>query len=127
MIFGPQRDVLATALQFTEFFVDESCGWCAPCRIGTTLLKQAMEKVVAGKATLSDIASTEALADTVVRMSRCGLGQSAPNPILTTMKSFPELYEARLSKAAFEPVPALETALREAMEVQGRASVVEAV
>ena len=120
MIFGPQRDVLEIALQFADFFVDESCGWCAPCRVGTTLLKQGMEKIVAGRATLDDIAATEALANTVVRMSRCGLGQTAPNPILTTMRSFPELYEARLAPAPFEPLVTLHDALREAVEVQGR-------
>jgi [NiFe] hydrogenase diaphorase moiety large subunit len=125
MIFGPQRDVLDIALQFADFFVDETCGWCAPCRIGTVLLKQGMEKVVAGRATLADLASTEALANTVVRMSRCGLGQTAPNPILTTMRSFPELYESRLAAAPFEPLVTLDDALREAVEVQGREPVKE--
>jgi [NiFe] hydrogenase diaphorase moiety large subunit len=125
MIFGPGRDVLEIALQFADFFVDESCGWCAPCRIGTNLLKQGMEKVVAGRATLADLASTEALANTVVRMSRCGLGQTAPNPILTTMRSFPELYEARLAAASFEPLVTLDDALREAVKVQGREPVTE--
>ncbi|MEI9914474.1 MAG: NAD(P)H-dependent oxidoreductase subunit E [Methylovirgula sp.] len=120
MIFGPQRDVLEIALQFSDFFVDESCGWCAPCRIGTTLLKQGMEKIVAGRATLADMAATESLANTVVRMSRCGLGQTAPNPILTTMRSFPELYEAKLAPVLFEPLVTLNDALREAVEVQGR-------
>ena len=122
MIFGPQRDVLEIALQFADFFVDESCGWCTPCRVGTTLLKQGMEKIVAGRATLADIAATEALANTVARMSRCGLGQTAPNPILTTMSSFPELYEARLASAPFTPLVTLHDALREAVEVQGRES-----
>jgi len=120
MIFGPQRDVLEIALQFADFFVDESCGWCAPCRVGATLLKQGMAKIVAGRATLADIAATESLADTVVRTSRCGLGQTAPNPILTTMRSFPELYEARLASVPFEPLVTLHDALREAVEIQGR-------
>ena len=120
MIFGPQRDVLDVALQFTDFFVEESCGWCTPCRVGTTLLKKGMEKILAGRATLDDIAATEALANTVVRMSRCGLGQTAPNPILTTMRSFPQLYEARLPPAPFVPLVTLHEALREAVEVQGR-------
>ncbi len=61
MIFGPYRDVLDIALQFADFFVEESCGWCAPCRVGTTLLKQGMEKIVAGRATLADLAAAEAL------------------------------------------------------------------
>jgi [NiFe] hydrogenase diaphorase moiety large subunit len=125
MIFGAQRDVLGVALQFVDFFVDESCGWCAPCRIGTTLLKQGMEKIVAGRATLADLAATEALANTVARMSRCGLGQTAPNPILTTMRGFPELYEARLATEAFEPLVTLDDALREAIDVQGREPVKE--
>jgi [NiFe] hydrogenase diaphorase moiety large subunit len=120
MIFGPQRDVLDVALQFSDFFVDESCGYCTPCRVGTTLLKQGMEKIVAGRATLEDIAATEALAKTVERMSRCGLGQTAPNPILSTMRSFPELYEARLASSPFTPLVTLHEALREAIEIQGR-------
>jgi len=120
MIFGPTRDVLDIALQFAAFFVDESCGWCTPCRVGTTLLKQGMEKIVAGRASLSDLPATEALANTVMRMSRCGLGQSAPNPILTTMRSFPELYEARLASEPFVPLVSLHDALREAVAVQGR-------
>jgi [NiFe] hydrogenase diaphorase moiety large subunit len=79
-----------------------------------------MEKIVAGRSTLADMAATESLANSVVRMSRCGLGQTAPFPILTTMRSFPELYEARLAAAAFEPRVTLHDALREAVAVQGR-------
>jgi [NiFe] hydrogenase diaphorase moiety large subunit len=79
-----------------------------------------MEKVVAGRATLSDIAQMEALGETVLRMSRCGLGQTAPNPILTTMRNFPELYEARLATAPFMPRVSLHDALRDAVTVQGR-------
>jgi len=119
MIFGPDRDVLDFALQFADFFVDESCGWCAPCRVGTTQLKAAMEMIVAGRATRADIAATHALAGMVARMSRCGLGQTAPNPILSTMLNFPEAYEARLSAADFNPRVTLRAALGEAVSVQG--------
>jgi [NiFe] hydrogenase diaphorase moiety large subunit len=125
MVFGPQRDVLEIALQFAEFFVDESCGWCVPCRVGTTLLRQGMKKIVAGRATLADITATEALANTVSRMSRCGLGQSAPNPILTTMRSFPELYEARMQPGSFVPRVTLPESLADAVRVQGRQPVAE--
>jgi [NiFe] hydrogenase diaphorase moiety large subunit len=125
MIFGPGRDVLDIALQFADFFVVESCGWCTPCRVGTTLLKQGMQKVVAGRATLADLAQMEALGNTVMRMSRCGLGQSAPNPILSTMRNFPELYEARLAPTAFTPLVTLHDALLEAVAVQGREPVAE--
>ncbi len=125
MIFGAERDVLDTVLQFADFFVVESCGWCTPCRVGTTLLKQGMEKVVAGRTTLTDLAEMEALANTVERMSRCGLGQTAPNPILTTMRNFPELYEARLAPTPFTPLVSLHDALREAVTIQGREPVAE--
>jgi [NiFe] hydrogenase diaphorase moiety large subunit len=120
MIFGPDRDVLDIALQFAGFFVEESCGWCTPCRVGTTQLKQGMEKVVAGRATLADLTQMEELGNTIIRMSRCGLGQTAPNPILTTMRNFPELYEARLAPTTFTPLVTLHDALREAVVVQGR-------
>ena len=119
MVFGPQRDVLDIALQFARFFVDESCGWCTPCRVGTTLLEQGMQTIVAGRATLADIADTEALANTVARMSRCGLGQTAPNPILSTMRSFPHLYEARL-RPDTSPRLDLAAALQDAIAIQGR-------
>ena len=127
MVFGPQRDVLEIALQFAEFFVDESCGWCVPCRVGTTLLRQGMEKIVAGRATLADITAAETLANTVSRMSRCGLGQTAPNPILTTMRNFPELYEARMQPGSFVARVPLPEALADAVHVQGRQPIAEEV
>ena len=126
MVFGRQRDVLGIILQFADFFVDESCGWCAPCRIGTTQLSLAMAKVVAGRATRADLTAMEALSHTVMRMSRCGLGQMAPNPILSSMKSFPEAFEARLRPEAFVPRVTLEQALQDAVVVQGRQPVMEA-
>ncbi|MDR3469375.1 MAG: NAD(P)H-dependent oxidoreductase subunit E [Xanthobacteraceae bacterium] len=120
MVFGPDRDVLGIARQFTEFFADESCGWCTPCRVGTTLLKQSLDKLLGDRATLADIAAMEALAGTVTRMSRCGLGQTAANPILTTMRNFPQLYEARLRPERFVSRVTMEEALAEAVDVQGR-------
>lgn len=120
MVFGPGRDVLDVATQFTAFFADESCGWCTPCRVGTTVLKNSMAKVVANRATLADVADIEALAGTVSRMSRCGLGQTAANPILSTMRNFPEAWEARLQPASFMPAVTLGEALTDAVAVQGR-------
>jgi [NiFe] hydrogenase diaphorase moiety large subunit len=125
MIFGPGRDVLDVATQFAAFFVEESCGWCTPCRVGTTLLKKSMEKLLDGRATLADIAAMESLAGTVTRMSRCGLGQTAANPILSTLRNFPEAYEARLNPAPFVPAVTLREALAAAVELQGRAPVTE--
>ncbi len=118
MIFNGGRDVIDIARQCMDFFVEESCGWCTPCRVGTTLLKQGMEKVLAGRATLADLQALEAMANTVSRMSRCGLGQMAPNPVLTTMRDFPELYEARMRPEVFVPTVSLQDALREAAAIR---------
>jgi [NiFe] hydrogenase diaphorase moiety large subunit len=120
MIFNANRDVLDIARQCMDFFVEESCGWCTPCRVGTTLLKQGMEKIVAGRATRADMLALESTANTVARMSRCGLGQMAPNPVLTTMRDFPERYEARMRPELFVPTVSLKDALRQAVGIQGR-------
>ena len=120
IVFGPGRDVLDVARLFTEFFVDESCGWCAPCRVGTTLMQRSLDKILGGRGTLADVGALESLANTVMRMSRCGLGQTAPNPILTTMRNFPTAWEARLRPEAFLPQVTMRDALAEAVQVQGR-------
>jgi [NiFe] hydrogenase diaphorase moiety large subunit len=120
MIFNASRDVLDIARQCMDFFVEESCGWCTPCRVGTTMLKQGMEKIVAGRATHADMQALESMANTVSRLSRCGLGQMAPNPVLTTMRDFPECYEARMRPEPFVPTVSLEFALREAVSMRGR-------
>ena len=99
MVFGPQRDILQVVLQFAEFFADESCGWCVPCRVGTVLLRENVLRVLDGRATEADLAALERLAGSVGKLSRCGLGQSAPNPILSTLRNFPHLYESRLVAA----------------------------
>ena len=125
MVFGPERDVLDVAREFTAFFAEESCGWCTPCRVGTTLLKTILEKILGDRGTLADVAALEALASTVTRTSRCGLGQTAANPILTTMRNFPQAYEARLRPEPFLPRVTLREALAEAAEVQGRSQVAE--
>jgi [NiFe] hydrogenase diaphorase moiety large subunit len=118
MLFGAERDLLAVALQFSGFFVDESCGWCVPCRVGTTELKRGMQKICDGRATLADVLALQALAGTVSRMSRCGLGQTAPNPILSTMRNFPELYEKRLQVDGQKSSVSLEDALQEAKSIR---------
>jgi [NiFe] hydrogenase diaphorase moiety large subunit len=123
MVFGPTRDVLETAFQFTQFFAEESCGWCTPCRVGTTILKQYLQKLLLERGTLSDVTALDKLAHTVARTSRCGLGQTVPNPILSTMRNFPEAYEARLQTQEFLPRFTLSETLARAEEVQGRKSV----
>jgi [NiFe] hydrogenase diaphorase moiety large subunit len=120
IVFGPERDLLECMRQFTEFFVEESCGWCAPCRVGTiTLLKQ-LEKILAGKGTASDLDKLAEIGNTVKTMSRCGLGQTAANPILTSMNSFPNLYQALLKEGDFSPSFDLGEAVKEACAITGQ-------
>lgn len=96
IVFGPDRDILECMRQFTAFFAEESCGWCTPCRVGTTLLEQSLKKILDGRGTVSDLDALENLGRTVKTMSRCGLGQTAANPVLTTLRNFPDLYENRV-------------------------------
>ncbi len=81
---------------FLEFTVDESCGKCSPCRIGTKRMMEMLEKITEGKATLEDLDKLEELALYVKQNSLCGLGQTAPNPVLATLKFFRHEYEAHV-------------------------------
>jgi len=81
---------------FLEFTVDESCGKCAPCRIGTKRMLEILEKITDGRGTLEDIDRLEELANYVKSASLCGLGQTAPNPILSTLRYFRDEYIAHV-------------------------------
>ena len=81
---------------FLEFTVDESCGKCSPCRIGTRRMQEILEKIIAGKATLEDLDKLEELAHYIKENSLCGLGQTAPNPVLATIKFFRDEYIAHI-------------------------------
>ncbi|MDY2845335.1 MAG: NADH-quinone oxidoreductase subunit NuoF [Eubacteriales bacterium] len=81
---------------FLEFTVDESCGKCAPCRIGTMRLLETLEKITAGNGTVEDIEHLEELAAYIKSASLCGLGQTAPNPVLSTLRYFRDEYMAHV-------------------------------
>ncbi|HIX93692.1 MAG TPA: NADH-quinone oxidoreductase subunit NuoF [Firmicutes bacterium] len=83
---------------FLEFTVDESCGKCAPCRIGTRRLLEILEKIVDGKGELEDIDRLEELAAYIKSASLCGLGQTAPNPVLSTLRYFRDEYIAHVTE-----------------------------
>lgn len=122
MIFGPERDLLEIAEHFMDFFVEESCGYCTPCRVGNVLLRETLRRVRAGRAEPVDLENLESLGETVRKTSRCGLGQTSPNPILSTLRNFPHLYAERVEEApdgrkrSFD----LEEAVREAASLAGR-------
>lgn len=81
---------------FLEFTVDESCGKCTPCRVGNKRLLELLTKVTEGKATMSDIDKMEELCYYIKENSLCGLGQTAPNPVLSTLKYFKDEYIAHV-------------------------------
>ena len=81
---------------FLEFTVDESCGKCTPCRVGTKRLLEMLDKITEGKATLEDLDKLEELCYYIKQNSLCGLGQTAPNPVLATLKFFRDEYVAHV-------------------------------
>ena len=81
---------------FLEFTVDESCGKCTPCRVGTMRLLEMLNKITDGKATLEDLDKMEELCNYIKSASLCGLGQTAPNPVLATLRYFRDEYVAHI-------------------------------
>ena len=81
---------------FLDFTVDESCGKCTPCRVGTKRLLEMLDKITEGKATLEDLDKLEELCHYIKENSLCGLGQTAPNPVLATLKFFRDEYVAHV-------------------------------
>ncbi len=114
MMFGEGRDLLEVVHGFICFFAHESCGFCTPCRVGTTLLKKGLDKIERGHGTQYDVDELGRLAVLVKRRSHCGLGQTAPNPVIDLLNRFPEIVERRLVNKSFEPHFDLDTALDEA-------------
>jgi len=86
------------AKYFMDFCRDESCGKCVPCRVGTTQMWMLLDKITRGQADLIDLAQLERLAGVVQKMSLCGLGQGAPNPIFSTLRYFRDEYMAHIEE-----------------------------
>ena len=83
---------------FLEFTVEESCGKCTPCRVGTRRMLEILEKITKGQATMEDLDKLEALCYYIKDNSLCGLGQTAPNPVLSTLRYFRDEYEAHIKE-----------------------------
>jgi len=86
------------AKYFMDFCSTESCGKCIPCRVGTIHMHEVLRRITSGEAKPEDVASLERLCDTVKNTSLCGLGQSSPNPVLTTLKYFRDEYTAHINQ-----------------------------
>jgi [NiFe] hydrogenase diaphorase moiety large subunit len=120
MVFNQARDMLDMVQNFARFFVHESCGFCTPCRVGGSLLKDLIDKVHAGRAGQYDMGEMRDIGNLIKSSSHCGLGTTAPNPVLDTLDKFPHIYARRLAKAEYEPAFDLDAALQDARDISGR-------
>ena len=100
VVADDQTCMVDLARYFLQFTQNESCGKCVPCRLGTKRMLEILERITAGQGEDGDIERLEKLADTIKRTSLCGLGQTAPNPVLTTIRYFRDEYEAHIYDAA---------------------------
>ncbi len=103
IVMDDSTKMVDVARYFMEFCVDESCGKCIPCRAGTVQMLHLLEKILNRKATARDLAKLEELCDMVKNTSLCGLGQTAPNPTLSTLRFFRNEYEELLQPDEFGP------------------------
>ena len=120
MIFDNSRNMLDVVHNFVSFFAHESCGFCTPCRVGNSLLKKRLEKVLVGHATGMDIEKMLEIGTLMKSASHCGLGTTAPNPVLDTLARFRPIYDEHLRSTSFEPAFDLDAALEEARNITGR-------
>ncbi|WP_413200129.1 NADH-quinone oxidoreductase subunit NuoF [Nostoc piscinale] len=98
IVMDDSTNMVDVARFFMEFCMDESCGKCIPCRVGTVQMHKLLTKLMQGKATQADMTLLEELCDMVKHTSLCGLGQSAPNPVLSTLRYFRDEYVALIEE-----------------------------
>jgi len=113
LVFGQQRDLLTIHRNFAHFFAHESCGFCTPCRVGTQLLKNNLDKIAAGRGTMHDIEALKQLSQLIQHQSHCGLGHTAAHHVLDGLQHFPQTFAAPLQShftAQFDLDQALESA-----------------
>ncbi len=120
MVFDRSRDMFEVARNFAQFFAHESCGFCTPCRVGTTILKNLMDKIGDGHGTQADISEIFQVSRVLQMAAHCGLGHTAPHPLLDTIEKFRPAYERRLKSLDFEPAFDLDGALAQARQMTGR-------
>ena len=120
MVFDSTRDPFEIARNFVAFFTHESCGFCTPCRVGTSLLKGYMDKLAKGYGAKKDLADIEWINRLLRNASHCGLGSTAPNAVVDTLSKFRPAYERRLKTLDFEPAFDLDAELETARRITGR-------
>jgi [NiFe] hydrogenase diaphorase moiety large subunit len=120
MVFDRRRDMFEVARNFAHFFAHESCGFCTPCRVGTSALARMMDKIADGHGSPYELNEIFKLNRVLQSSSHCGLGHTACNPLFDTLNKFRPAYERRLRSLDFEPAFDLDASLARARQMTGR-------
>ena len=121
IVFNRTRNILDIVKNYTDFFIEESCGSCAPCRYLTVILRNKLQKIMDGKGIQKDLEEMKAWGEQMKIANRCGLGQSAANPILTSLENFRSDYEDIIQKGAeFESTFDLQASIQAAAKAVSR-------
>ena len=118
MTFNPSRNVLSIVDYFLEFFIHESCGYCTPCRVGNVFLRERIQKVMNGLAEEADLDYLKELSNTIIMTSRCGLGNTSPKPVLSSIEHFPIVYASLIRESRDGPQASFD--IQKALEVSRR-------
>ncbi len=120
MVFDESRDLFEVARNFAHFFAHESCGFCTPCRVGTSLVANLMDKLARGHGSPYDIDEMFKLQRLMQATAHCGLGHTACNPLADTLTKFRPAYERRLQSLDYAPAFDFDAALAQARQMTGR-------
>lgn len=118
MVFDKSRDLMSVLVNFSRFFSHESCGFCTPCRVGTVLLRDRLDKIFSGRGAQTDLEEMLHTAKLMKQHSHCGLGQTAANPVLDGLQRFPQVLGKFLLNRDFEPDLDLDKALAEGRRIR---------
>ena len=126
MVFSATRNILEIVEYFLDFFIEESCGYCTPCRVGNVFLKRRIGKIRQGLCQPEDLDYLRELGKTVAETSRCGLGHTSPNPVLSTIANFPLVYAAllKINRDGREASFNIQSALEESRYLAKRRSMI---
>ena len=120
MIFDHSRNLIEVIRNFTDFFRHESCGFCTPCRIGTSLQHDLVCKLYNGHATRYDLNELQTIGELMHSASHCGLGATASSAVIDLLEQFPQLVEQQLAHTDYEPAFDLDAALQQARDITHR-------
>jgi [NiFe] hydrogenase diaphorase moiety large subunit len=121
IVFNDERNLLEVVHNFMDFFIEESCGSCAPCRYLSVILRNKLAKIMSGKGVTKDVDDLKHWGNQMKKANRCGLGQSAANPILSSIENFLPEYLAKIEKGKdYDTAFNLDAAIQESSRVVGR-------